>query len=78
MRSKQQYADVYRADHSPWVQPVLLALHEQNIPHSVATMPPLKLFRQSGILMPAVQFDGGARQMQSQEILCELGYQQIS
>ncbi len=78
MGSKPENVAVYGGDHSPWVQAVLLALYDKNIFHSVATMPSPKLFIQSGILMPAVRFDGGGWEMESQEILCKLGYERLS
>ena len=78
MGSKPENVAVYGGDHSPWVQAVLLALYDKDIFHSVATMPSPKLFVQSGILMPAVRFDGGGWEMESQEILCKLGYERLS
>lgn len=69
---------VYGCDHSPWVQAVLLGLYEREIAHTVITAPPLKLFRCSGVLMPAVQIDGAPWMLQSQDILCGFGFQRIS
>jgi hypothetical protein len=69
---------VYGGDHSPWVQAVLLGLFERNIPHTVVTIPPLAVFRNSGILMPAASIDGRPWMLQSEDILCELGFQKVS
>ena len=65
---------VYGGDHSPWVQSVLLGLHERGIAHTVVTIPPLSLFLNSGILMPAAKFDDGPWLLDSQRILAELGF----
>ena len=48
---------LYGNDHSPWVQSVLLGLHEKQIPHTVELAPPLSVFRSSGVLMPAAKID---------------------
>ncbi|MGI9431324.1 MAG: glutathione S-transferase N-terminal domain-containing protein, partial [Myxococcota bacterium] len=69
--------DVYGADHSPWVQAVLLGLHEKGIPYSLRSLPPLAAFRKWGVLMPAVSIDGGAWEVESSEILVKLGFDPI-
>lgn len=69
---------VYGGDHSPWVQAVLLGLFERKIPHTVVTVPPLSVFRKSGILMPAASIDGRPWILHSGDILCELGFEKVS
>lgn len=70
--------DVYGGYHSPWVQAVLLALHDKGIEHSVRQVPPLQSLKQWGVLMPAVSIDGGPWQVESSHILVKLGFEQIS
>ena len=65
---------VYGADHSPWVQTVLLALYLRKISHDVITFPPFSVFLKFGILMPAASFDGGPWYHESLEIVRELGF----
>ena len=68
---------VYGGDHSPWVQAVLLGLHEKNIPHTVVTVPPLSVFLNSGILMPAARIGDGSWMLDSAKILGELGFAKV-
>ena len=70
--------DVYGADHSPWVQAVLLGLHDGGIPHSLTSLPPLETFRKSGVMMPAARIDGGRWQLESAEILRDVGFGSIT
>jgi glutathione S-transferase len=70
--------EVYGADHSPWVQAVLLGLHEKNLPHTLRTAPPFELFRKTGILMPAARFDASPWQLDSYDILYQVGYEKVS
>ncbi len=72
------HVDVYGQDHSPWVQTVLLGLHDRGISHTVTTAPPLSVFLESGILMPAARIDGNAWQLDSAEILQRVGYAPVS
>ncbi|HIF95316.1 MAG TPA: hypothetical protein EYQ60_19680, partial [Myxococcales bacterium] len=65
---------IYGNDHSPWVQAVLLALHDQRIEHTIELAPPLSLFLESGILMPAARIDAAPWLLDSERILCGLGY----
>ncbi len=67
--------DVYGADHSPWVQAVLLGLHEARIPHSLTSLPPLKIFLKSGVLMPAARIDDGPWKLESADILHSVGFE---
>ena len=50
---------VYGFSHSPWVQAVLLALHNKKIDHSLSQKPPLEVFAKWGVYMPAISFDEG-------------------
>jgi len=70
--------DVYGADHSPWVQAVLLGLHDAGIPHSLRSLPPLETFRNSGVTMPAARIDDGRWQLESAEILRDVGFESIT
>ena len=72
------HLDVYGLDHSPWVQTVLLGLHEKGISHTLTTVPPFSVFRKSGIMMPAASIDGGPWQLESAEILQQVGYAPVS
>lgn len=70
--------EVYGGYHSPWVQSVLLALHDKGIEHSVRQVPPLETLKQWGVLMPAVSINGGPWQVESSDILVTLGLERVS
>ena len=70
--------DVYGADHSPWVQAVLLGLREKGIEPEIHLLPPLAVFRKWGILMPAVSIDGKPWQIDSIKILENFDFDPIS
>ena len=72
------HVEVYGADHSPWVQAVLLGLHDAGIPHSLTTLPPLETFRKSGVMMPAARIDEGDWQLESADILRQIGFSAVS
>ncbi len=65
-------------DHSPWVQAVLLGLHEKRIAHTIDLAPPLPLFLEAGVLMPAARIDGGPWTFDSERILGAFGYAPVS
>ncbi|MFT5048415.1 MAG: hypothetical protein ACJAVI_001751 [Candidatus Azotimanducaceae bacterium] len=69
---------VYGAPHSPWVQAVLLGLHDAGITHSLTTLPTLKLFIESGIMMPAAKIDERDWQLESTDILSSIGFEPVS
>ena len=69
--------EVYGGNHSPWVQAVLLALHEQGIEHNLRQVPPFEALKQWGVLMPAVSIDGGPWQVESSQILVKLGLKPV-
>jgi len=68
---------VYGNDHSPWVQAVLLGLHQKKIAHTLVTVPPLSVFLSSGILMPAARIDDGPWLLDSERILVEIGFSDV-
>jgi len=70
--------DVYGGDHSPWVQAVLLGLHDARIPHSLTSLPPLETFLKSGVMMPAARIDDGPWQLESADILRNVGFKPIT
>ncbi len=72
-----EHVQVYGVDHSPWVQAVLLGLHERGIAHTPVTVPPLSVFLRSGILMPAAKLDDGPWLLDSECILVELGFSPV-
>ena len=70
--------EVYGAPHSPWVQAVLLGLHEARVPHSLTSLPPLDTFIKSGVMMPAASIDDGPWQLESSDILRNIGFESIT
>ena len=64
---KPDFVSLYGFDHSPWVQAVLVALHEAKIPYDLTTLPPPKLFLSSGIMMPAAKINGGKWKLDSEK-----------
>jgi len=75
--TQPNYVRVYGNDHSPWVQAVLLGLHQKKIAHTLVTVPPLSVFLNSGILMPAARIDAGSWLLDSERILVELGFSDV-
>ncbi|NIP16453.1 MAG: hypothetical protein GWM88_17570 [Pseudomonadales bacterium] len=72
------HVEVYGADHSPWVQAVLLGLHDAGIPHSLTSLPPRETFRGSGVMMPAARIDEGAWHLESADILRQIGFSPVT
>ena len=70
--------EVYGGNHSPWVQAVLLALHDKGIAHSLRQVPPIEAMKKTGVLMPAVSIDGGPWETESSQILVKLGMEPIA
>lgn len=64
---------VYGNDHSPWVQAVLLGAHDAGIPGELVAMPPLRVFGESGVLMPVAQVGDGDWLRDSERILVAMG-----
>jgi hypothetical protein len=69
---------LYGNDHSPWVQAVMLGLHQKNLDYSRSTVPPPEVFVAWGVMMPAASFDGEPFELESQNILHRLGYSAVS
>ena len=72
-----EHVNVYGVLHSPWVQAVLLGLHEKNISHSVQPIPSLSSLVSSGLMMPAARINKGSWRLDSEEILKSIGYEGI-
>ncbi len=70
--------EVYGADHSPWVQAVLLGLHERRRPCQLRPVPTLSMLASEGVKMPAARVDGGPWQWESAKILEELGFSEVT
>ncbi len=72
------HIDVYGVNHSPWVQAVLLGLHEKGVDHSLKIVPPFQVLLTTGVMMPAASIDGEPWQLESAEILRRVGFDDIS
>jgi hypothetical protein len=57
---------------------VLLGLDEKNISHTLTTTPPLAVFLKWGVMMPAARIDGAPWQLDSADMLRQVGYQEVS
>tara|TARA_B100001287_G_C22439137_1_gene415126 strand:- start:1 stop:312 length:312 start_codon:yes stop_codon:yes gene_type:complete len=68
---------LYGFPHSPWVQAVLLALHDRGIEYDLFLRPPYKIFTQWGVYMPAISINDGPWKIESTEMLVKLGYEPI-
>ena len=77
-QARPRFVDVYGADHSPWVQAVLLGLFEAGIPHRLRSLPTMETFLASGVIMPVASIDGGPWKMESADILRDLGYSEVT
>ena len=69
---------LYGFTHSPWVQAVLLALHDKEIEYDLFLRPPYKVFKKWGVYMPAISIDDGPWEIESTEMLVKLGYEPIT
>ena len=76
--SRPRYVDVYGADHSPWVQAVLLGLHEAGIEHRLRSLPTMERFLSTGVFMPLASIDDGDWRRESAEILQDIGFSEVS
>ena len=72
------HVEVYGGFHSPWVQAVLLGLHDRNIDYSVTAIPPFETFVSEGITMPAARIDGATWRVESVDILQQIGCDDIT
>ena len=68
---------VYGFTHSPWVQAVLLALHDKDLEYDLYVRPPYEVFKEWGVYMPAVSLNEGPWEIESTQILTKLGYKPI-
>ena len=68
---------LYGFTHSPWVQAVLLALHDKGIEYDLFLRPPYEVFKQWGVYMPAISIDYGPWEIESTEMLVKLGFKPI-
>ena len=69
---------LYGNDHSPWVQAVMMGLHQKNLECTRTTAPPVDVFKEWGVMMPAASFDDGPWEIESKDILHHLGYSEVS
>jgi|TARA_Y100000991_G_scaffold5814_1_gene4621 glutathione S-transferase len=69
---------LYGNNHSPWVQAIMMALHEKQLGYSRTTVPPLEVFSKWGPMMPAISIDGEPWFLESADILYRLGYSQVA
>ena len=70
--------NLYGNNHSPWVQAIMMGLHEKRLGYSRTTVPPLEVLRQWGPMMPAISIDGEAWTLESSDILRRLGYSKVA
>ena len=68
---------LYGNNHSPWVQAIMMALHEKQLGYLRTTVPPLQVFLKWGPMMPAISIDDEPWFLESTEFLCLLGYSQV-
>ena len=69
---------IYGFNHSPWVQAVLLTLHDKKIEHTLYRSPPLEIFKKWGVYMPAVSINDDKWEIESFRIIPKLGLEPIS
>lgn len=69
---------LYGNNHSPWVQAVMMGLHQKQIDYSRTATPPLEVLLAWGCMMPAASFDGAAWELESKQILRKLGFSEVA
>ena len=74
MKPSVKQVELYGQDHSPWVQAVLLGLHEKKIAYTLTTAPPLPVIFKWGVLMPAARLDGAPWRIESSDLLQAMGF----
>lgn len=74
MKTSVKQVELYGQDHSPWVQAVLLGLHEKKIAYQLTTAPPLPVMFKWGVLMPAARLDGAPWRIESTALLQAIGF----
>ena len=70
--------EVYGFSHSPWVQAVLLALFDKKVDHILYQNPPLEVFKQWGVYMPAISINNEPWEVESIKILKKFDYEEIN
>lgn len=78
LKPSVQQVELYGQDHSPWVQAVLLGLHEKKIAYQLTTAPPLPVMFKWGVLMPAARLDGAPWQVESTGLLQAIGFDAVT
>jgi hypothetical protein len=74
LKPSLKQVELYGQDHSPWVQAVLLGLHEKGIAYNLTTAPPLSVILKWGVLMPAARLDGAPWRIESTHLLQAIGF----
>ena len=69
---------LYGNDHSPWVQAIMMGLHQKQMDYERRTVPPLEAFKKWGPMMPAASIDGEPWFLESKDILHRLGYAPVT
>ena len=69
---------LYGNDHSPWVQAVMLGLHEKNLTYVRSTVPSFEAFKKWGPMMPAAKFGDEPWFLESSSMLARLGFTTVS
>lgn len=69
---------LYGNNHSPWVQAVMMGLHQKQRDYFRTSTPPIDVFLKWGCMMPAASFDGGPWGLESKDILRRLGFSEVS
>ncbi|MFT5112439.1 MAG: glutathione S-transferase [Parasphingorhabdus sp.] len=77
-RYRNIHFNIYGQDHSPWVQAVLLGLHERDISYTLTTVPPFSVLRKWGVMMPTASDGDTPWQLESTDILQQMGYGAVS
>lgn len=69
---------LYGNDHSPWVQAVMLGLHQKGMDYQRSTVPAPEAFIHSGVWMPAMSIDGEPWELESSDMLQKIGFSEVS
>ena len=69
---------LYGNNHSPWVQAVMMGLHQKQLDYSRTSAPPLDVLIAWGCMMPAASFDRAPWELESKKILHRLGFSDVS
>lgn len=69
---------LYGNDHSPWVQAVMLGLHQKKLEYTRSTVPAPELLMSWGVMMPAASFDGEPWELESKNLLARIGFSPVS